>query len=179
MKKKKTKRIDPFLKFLSLSLVFFLLVNLLMILEEISPAEVLKQGVGLSFSPPQVEGKELETSIMLNPEEERMIGADLTIYFNPQRLTFLRFEPGETLDEPVILTTEVDQEKGRLRVALFTTEPDQEAGSLVNLSFLINNQDSGLVKIEVDDKETKLVAVGKKENVLGETQDFVYKLLGH
>lgn len=177
MKKKENyKAPNSFLTFLVLSLALFLLFNVfLVVTQRASGPTVVKEGALLYFSLPTFGEETLKVSLVLDPKEERIAAADLVFSFDPERLAFTDFEPGEVFKEAMILNKTVDYQQGKVRVALFTTEPGEERGVLGELTFIVLEEGSGPIEISVVDKESVLTSVDSISNVLGKSYDFVYK----
>ena len=176
-KKEKYKASSSFIAFLVLCLTSFLLFNVLLVVtrENSIPVSVEKKGAFLYFSSPTLKEKTLKVSLVLDPKEERIAVANLVLSFDPERLAFIDFEPGEVFKEAVILDKTADYQQGKARVALFTMEPVGERGVLGELTFIVLEEGSGPIEISVVDKESVLTSVDSISNVLGKSYDFVYK----
>lgn len=175
------KNSNQFLIFLASSLIIILLINFFVFelptttwvpKQPKSPSleiPIKKSLVSLRFSEPIIEEKTLSTSLILNPENEKVAAIDIVISFDSKALVFVDSEPGELFEIPIILKKEINQEQGKLRFAMASQTPVQQQGVLVNLTFAIKDEHQGPIEIEVIKEESKISAIGKTGDVLGQS----------
>jgi len=125
--------------------------------------------VSLHFSEPIIEEKTFFSSLILNPKNEKVAAIDVVISFDPKALVYVDSEPGEFFEIPIILKKEINQEQGKLRFAIASQTPLQQQGALINLAFATKSDYQGSMEIEVIEEESKISAIGKTGNVLGES----------
>jgi len=129
-----------------------------------------KSGVDLYFSLIEKEEEKLQTSLVLDPKNKRVVAVDVSFSFEPNVLEPVEIEPGELFENPIVLKKEVDSQKGKIRFALATKTPLAEKGPLLDLVFRVKQQGVPL-EIKLLEEEIMIGALGETGNVLGESID--------
>lgn len=170
---------DFFLRFLGLSLVFMLIINLMMIFDgpESRPGDFGRK-VNFSFSQPVAEGDKVETVLVADYEEEGSLTAvDLTLLYDPADWAVLTVEPGSLWNEPVVLKREIDHQQGRVRFVFLTLEPETAVGEIAKLSFLKLDPGAKQLILGFADKEINKTAMATMGgNFTGELRGLNYRL---
>lgn len=129
--------------------------------------------VELFFSSPEVKDNFFSTSLVLN-SPEKVTAVDLVIVFDPEALILVEATPGPNLTPGTVLKKEIDQEKGRLRLALFSQAASGTLGSLVDFEFLLT-QTSQPVKIALLTEQSSISAIGGGGNLVGTVKPLIYQ----
>lgn len=179
---KTMKEKDAFIKFLAMSLVFMLLVNLMMVFRgrySMAPATA-KEAVDLAFTEPVTNGDELETILVGRSTAGKIAAFDLYLGFNHKDWAFIKAEPGGLLPEAIVLRQETDHQTGLIRLAVFTMTPTGETGNLLKLSFLKINPEADSFLLELREGQgngNKVTVSGKRSNLLGMSEKLRYSLV--
>lgn len=116
----------------------------------LTPQSIKKQG-GSTFS--------LEIKIKT---EEKILGADIDLVFNPELLEILQITPAGFFPNPQILVNKINSQDGLINFSIFSYPPQQKEGTIATLTIKVKNNAAQSTQIKFQ-PSTALATVGIKK----------------
>lgn len=127
------------------------------ILQESNASTVLSVDSDNATSTPLL----VSVPITINTGKNTVSAVELHLSFDPQKSKNASVSAGAFFTDPTILKNEVDQTNGKITFILGSLTPKQGTGVVAILSL----EPVGTITLAID-PETKVAAIGEKENVL-------------